>query len=58
MNLNIPRFLPELADGIEELEPNDVELADCLVESFGMTYAQAVDRLARVDLSALRESLS
>lgn len=56
--LVIPRFLPDLADDINEIEPNDVEIADCLVESFGMTYAQAADRLKRIDFAALNESLS
>ena len=58
MNLNIPRFLPELADGLNEIEPNDVEIADCLVETFGMSYTQAVSRLSRINMPALWETLS
>lgn len=49
--------LEELALDVE-IEPNDVELADCMVESFDMSFAEAVDRLARIDFDALRESLS
>lgn len=46
--------LIDLADLLDD-EPTDVELVDALVEAFGMSSTEAVDRLARVDIAALRE---
>ncbi|UOD28746.1 hypothetical protein INH39_25395 [Massilia violaceinigra] len=49
--------LAELADDLGDAEPTDVEIVDVLVETFGMTHGQAIDRLNHIDTVALRAAL-
>ncbi len=51
-----PLSLEELAAdaGTDDLEPTDLELLDVLVETFGLTLGQIIDRLAGMDFDSLR----
>lgn len=46
--------LVDLAD-LLAIEPTDAELVYVLAESFDMSMPEMADRLARVDMAALRE---
>ncbi|MES2323243.1 MAG: hypothetical protein V4633_13345 [Pseudomonadota bacterium] len=49
--------LQETTGELPDIEPTDLEIIDLMVEDFGMTHLQAIERLSRIDFNAVRAEL-
>jgi len=61
MNLNPTphgaQSLEELAADVDQLELTDDEMVDAIVEAFSIPRAEAIDRLAALNIEVLRGQL-
>lgn len=59
MNLPLPEAFcirDELIDAAADVDPDDAEIIGVIAETFDLTEAEAVERLARIDFNQARSA--